>query len=66
MKKMVKMGYFTTKEVAETLRISKMTLYRWEKARKIPHARRHPMNKYRVYTQEDIGKIKKIVEKGLK
>ena len=66
MTKMTKMGYFTAQEVADAMRISKKTLYRWEAARKIPRARRHPMNKYRVYTQEDIDKIKKIIEKGLK
>ena len=56
---MVKMGWYTTKEVAGMLQISKMTLYRWEAAGKIPKAHRHPMNKYRVYTIEDIEKIKK-------
>jgi len=62
---MVKMGYFTAKEVAEMLNINKMTLYRWESAKKIPKARRHPMNKYRVYTKEDVDKIKKIINRGL-
>ena len=63
---MVKMGYYTTKDVSDMLRISKMTLYRWEAKKLIPRARRHPMNKYRVYTKADVEKIKKIVEKGLK
>lgn len=60
---MVKMGYYTTQEVAGMLNISKMTLYRWEKAKKIPRARRYPMNNYRVYTKDDIEKIKKLLAK---
>jgi DNA-binding transcriptional MerR regulator len=63
---LVKMGYYTTKDVSDMLRISKMTLYRWEAAEKIPRARRHPMNKYRVYTKEDVEKIKRIVERGVR
>ena len=63
---MVKVGYCTVADVLKELKISKNTLINWERAKKIPRARRHPMNRYRVYTQEDIDKIKKITEKGLK
>jgi len=62
----VKMGFHTVKEVAEALKVDKKSLYRWEAAEKIPKARRHPMNNYRVYTKDDIEKIKRIIEKGLK
>jgi len=60
------MGYYTIKDVIGMLGISKNTLLNWELAKKIPRARRHPMNDYRVYTKEDVDKIKKIIEKGLK
>lgn len=54
-------GYLTVKDAARLLGVDRKTLYRWEVAKKIPAARRHPMNKYRVYTQEDIDKIKKLL-----
>lgn len=57
--------YYTANDIAALFKVTKMTIYRWEKAGKIPKARRHPMNKYRVYTMADIEKIKKIVNKGL-
>jgi len=63
---MIKMGYHTAQEVADILHINKATLFRWEKAKKIPKARRHPMNNFRIYTKDDIEKLKKIVNKNLK
>lgn len=57
--------YFTAGDVAKIFKVTKMTIYRWHAAGKIPKARRHPMNKYRVYTKEDIEKIKKVVNRGL-
>lgn len=63
---MVKLGYYTTADVANMLKVNKMQLYRWEASGRLPKARRHPMNDYRVYTAEDVGKIKKRIEKGLK
>lgn len=65
--KLVKLGFYTVAEVAEMLGVKdRKTLYNWERAKKIPKARRHPMNNYRVYTKEDVEKIKKIINKGLK
>lgn len=58
--------FYTVNDVIRELKISKNTLYNWEAAGKIPKAKRHPMNKYRVYTKDDIEKIKKIVNRGLK
>ena len=63
---MVKVGYYTVADVLKTLKISKNTLINWERAKKISLPRRHPMNNYRVYTEEDVAKIKKIIEKGIK
>jgi len=51
---------YTSSEVAKILGIYKRTLFNWEKAGKIPKAKRDPMNNYRYYTEEDIIKLKKI------
>lgn len=59
---MVRMGYYTVNDVIAELGISKNTLYNWERAGKIPAARRHPMNKYRVYDKKDIEKIRKMIK----
>lgn len=62
---MVPIGeYLTSDDVARELKISKNTLFAWEKANKIPKAKRHPMNRYRIYTKQDIEKIRKIINEG--
>lgn len=43
---------------AKALGVSKETLYRWEKQGKIPPAKRVARNNQRVYTPEDILKIR--------
>lgn len=53
----------TVKEAAEYLGVNPITLKRWEAKGKIT-ARRHPMNNYRIYTEEEINKIKAIIEGG--
>lgn len=50
---------YLTSEVTEMLGITKKTLYRWEAQGKIPKAKRELASNYRVYTAEDIEKIKK-------
>lgn len=57
------MGYYTAQEVADILEINKMTLFNWERAGKIPKAKRHSINKWRIYTKEDIDKLKKILKR---
>jgi DNA-binding transcriptional MerR regulator len=51
---------YLANEVAKILGVSKKTLFNWEKAGKIPKAKRDPMNNYRYYTQEDLIRLKKI------
>ena len=58
--------FITSGDIIKELKISKNTLFAWEAAGKIPKAKRHPMNKYRVWTRQDMEKIKKIINKGLK
>lgn len=48
--------FFSIKEAAEMLNVSKLTLRNWDKNGKL-FALRHPINNYRVYHVEDINKI---------
>ena len=50
-------GYFSNAEAAEQIGVTKNTLFLWEKQNKIDKARRD-RNNYRVYTADDIAKIK--------
>lgn len=50
--------YYTVKDVAERLGVSSMTVLRWERIGNIPKIRRHPKNNWRIFTEEDISKIK--------
>ena len=50
--------YYTIKEASEKLGVASMTIFRWERDGKIPRIRRHPKNGFRIFTDEDIIKIK--------
>ena len=52
--------YYRVSEVCKEIGIFKNTLYNWEKKGKIPKAYRDPMSKWRLYSKEDIERIKKI------
>lgn len=53
--------YYTPQEVANLLGISKQTLIRWEQKKKIPLAKRNHLNQHRLYTNEDVEKIKQLM-----
>ena len=53
--------YYSVKDVVEILGIARGTLYNWEKAKKIPRPKRNRLSNYRLYTIEDIKKIKKLM-----
>jgi DNA (cytosine-5)-methyltransferase 1 len=53
--------YFTIKEASEFIGVSKDTLRRWESKGKIKSIR-NPMNRYRLYKQEDLKNLLKIIE----
>ncbi len=53
-------NYYKVSEVCEILGIAKNTLYNWEKKNKIPRSYRDPMSGWRLYTDEDIEKVRKI------
>jgi DNA invertase Pin-like site-specific DNA recombinase len=50
--------YLTTRQVARTLGVSLNTIYRWLKAEKIPEPYRNPENNYRLWTVEDLSRIR--------
>lgn len=56
-----KKKYYTAREVADLLGISKQTLLRYEKKGFFPPARRNPINKWREYTWNDIQRLKRIL-----
>ena len=56
--------YYRTSEVCKVLGIFKNTLYNWEKKGKIPRAHRDPMSNWRLYSKQDIDRIKRISGRG--
>ena len=44
-------------EAAEKIGVHKLTLYRWEKSKKVPPAKRYARTNERVYTDDDIQAI---------
>lgn len=52
--------FYTTAEVSNILGVTKNTLFNWERAGKIPKARRDPMNNYRIYTKKNIERLQSI------
>ena len=54
------MKRYYIKDVIKELKIFRKTLYNWEKAKKIPPAKRDPMSRYRYWTEDDVKRLKKI------
>ena len=54
---------FQLKDIEEILNITRRTYYRWEKAGKVPKARRDPMSNQRYWTEEDVKQLKKLTER---
>jgi len=48
--------YVTVKRAANMLGVCIMTLHRWDAKGKLK-AKRHPMNGYRLYREEDIKRL---------
>ncbi len=53
---------FTAQQVAQELGISKQTLFRYEKKGILPKAKRNLINRWRLYTEQDILILKGIIE----
>jgi len=56
--------FYSPEQVASLLGLSKQTLIRYEKRGVFPKSRRNPVNRWREYTAEDIGKLKGILKRG--
>lgn len=50
--------YLKTRQVARLMGVSLNTLYRWLKKEKISEPLRDPENNYRLWTAEDIERIR--------
>jgi DNA-binding transcriptional MerR regulator len=57
----VNVSFYKTDQVAKELGISKQTLFRYEKKKVFPKARRNLITHWRYYTREDIKKLKEIL-----
>ncbi len=53
--------FYSAKEVAKLLGISKQTLIRYEQKGVFPQPKRNALNGWREYTQEEIDKLAKIM-----
>lgn len=51
---------YCLKDLAGILGVSTRTILNWEQAGKIPKSKRDPMSQYRIYTEEEIKKLRKI------
>ena len=51
---------YSLRDVAKILGVNPRTLMNWEKAKKIPKAKRDPMSNYRYYSDKDLKELKKI------
>lgn len=54
-------SYLRTGQVAEILGITKRTLKNWLKAEFVPEPIRHPVNRYRRWTLQDIESIRRLL-----
>ena len=54
---------YLIEDIEKILQITRKTYYNWEKAGKIPRAKRDPMNNYRYWTESDLKKLQKITRR---
>jgi len=54
---------FLIKDLEKILKVCRKTYYNWERAGKVPKARRDPMSNYRFWLEEDIKRLKKITQR---
>ena len=48
---------FSLTEVAQKLGVTKMTIYRWERQKKVPAPKRLVRTNKRIYTQDDVARL---------
>jgi hypothetical protein len=54
---------YITSQVANQFGVSKKTILNWLKAERIPEPARHPVTKYRLWTDTDIAMIRRMLDK---
>src|ERR1700760_3655544 len=54
---------YMTSEIASQFGVSKKTILNWLKAQRIPEPERHPITKYRLWTEMDIALIRRMLDK---
>lgn len=54
---------YMTAEVASQFGVSKKTILNWLKAQRIPEPERHPITRYRLWTDTDIAMIRRMLDK---
>ena len=57
------MKYYTIGQLAKELGVCKNTIFYWEKTGKIPKPKREPISHYRVWTGEEVKKLKANIKK---
>ncbi|MBW2044322.1 MAG: MerR family transcriptional regulator [Deltaproteobacteria bacterium] len=57
------MKYFTTAQLAKELKVHKNSIFYWERTGKIPKPKRQPISNYRVWTEQEVKKIKALRKK---
>ena len=50
------------KDLEKILGVKRDTYLYWEKAGKVPKPKRTPMGNYRYWTEDDIKRLKKLIE----
>jgi DNA-binding transcriptional MerR regulator len=53
--------YLKSQEVADVLGITKRTLMNWLRSQKIPEPERNQANRYRLWTPQDVVRIRQII-----
>ena len=54
--------YLKTAEVADILRVTKKTLKNWLRREFIPEPQRNPVNRYRLWTLEDVEAVRRLLK----
>ena len=54
---------YLIEDIERIFKITRKTYYNWERAGKIPRAKRDPMNNYRYWTESDLKKLQKVTKR---
>jgi DNA-binding transcriptional MerR regulator len=54
-------SYLLSHEVAEICRVTTQTLYNWLRKGRIPEPKRHPVTGYRLWTPQDVQRIRQFM-----